>query len=111
MRDRLPQLSARILCSIIAAILVASDFAVSPAAAVPISFHFEATISRIDGDPTPLNLPFSLAIGQPMTATYTFSDAQTLLNIFTGTGYSGHGDIAFTIGNAPGTATTNLGLI
>lgn len=111
MRNCRPQTSARILFSTIAALLVASGFAVSPASAAPISFHFEATISRIDGDPTPLNLPFSLAIGQPVAATYTFGDAQTLLNIFTGAASGSHGDIAFTIGNTAGTATTNLGLI
>src|SRR5689334_8063273 len=81
MRDGRPQTSAKIWFGAIASLLVASGVAISPTTAAPISFHFDATISQVFGDPSTLNLPFSFAVGEPVTATYTFSDVQTLLNV------------------------------
>jgi hypothetical protein len=95
----------------IAAFSVVSCIAISPATAAPVSFHFDATISQIEGDPSTLNLPFSFAVGQPLSAIYSFSDVQTLLNIFNNTSFISHGDIAFAIGGTQGTATTNFGML
>lgn len=108
MRNFCPQTLARILFSIVAALLVASGAAISPATAAPIVFQFDATISQILGDPATLNLPFSFAVGQPMTATYTFSDLQSLQNVSTSVALGSQGDVAFTIGGTQGTATINF---
>jgi hypothetical protein len=99
----------RLALHCITVLLCASGFAISRTQAGPITFHFDATISQVQGDPVPLNLPF--AVGQRLTATYTFGDLQSLLNVFTSLALGSHGDVAFTIGGAQGTATTNFGLI
>ena len=111
MQDGRPQTSATIYLNIIAALLVASGDPISPATAAPISFQFDATISQIDGDLWPLNLPFSLAVGQPMSATYKFNDVQTLLDIFTHSAFGSAGAVTFTMGVFQGTAISNFGLI
>ena len=65
-------------------LLFAGKFCVAGAAvqAAPVVYQFEATISNVEGDPAPLNLPFSIAVGQQIAGKFTFQSDEDLLDIF-----------------------------
>ena len=63
-------------------ILMAVWLADSTLFAAPITFHFDATISSIQGDVPSLNLPFPLVLGQSIAGSYSFADVQDIADIF-----------------------------
>lgn len=48
----------------------------------PITFAFEATVSAVAGNPSAIELPFSLALGQQIKGRYSFESEEQLLDIF-----------------------------
>jgi len=79
--------------------------------AAPLVFQFDATISQVQGAAVPLDVPFSLTVGQRIDAQYTFSESQDLLDLFSNPSLAKQGQIALTIDGVQFGALTNIGFL
>lgn len=74
-------------------------------------FAFEATISEVPSEFASLNLPFSLAVGQTLTAQYSFPAATDLFDLFNNSSLAKEGLISIDFAGFGATAPLNLGLV
>ena len=90
-------------------VLTAGWLANVPLFAAPITFHFDATISSIQGDVQSLNLPFSLNVGQQFTGKYSFASEEDLLDLFLNPGLGKQGTVSLILDGTEIEAVTNFG--
>jgi hypothetical protein len=79
--------------------------------AAPIAFRFDATITEVDGDPSPLNLPFSLSVGQQIAGKYSFQSEEDFLDVFLHPDRDKRGLLTLTIDGSELEARTNRGVL
>jgi hypothetical protein len=86
----------------------AAEFSASVLHASSLILQFRATISQVQGDPALLNLPFTLAVGQPFTGKYSYADAQDLVDEFLRPARGTPGHLVLNIAGSPVDFTTNV---
>jgi hypothetical protein len=99
---RNPILQLTILCVVAMGIQARSE---------QFQIQFEATISEIEVDPSALNLPFSLNLGQQISGQYIFQSKEELLDILLNPELGRQGVLTLTIDGTELEALINLGTL